>query len=60
MFDQLKRPTATPTFRWILQKFQGVHLVVMEKAKQVSNLTPERSKIVRLFGPSIEEYYSTA
>lgn len=60
VLDQRKRPTATPTFRWVLQKFQGVHLVVMEKTKQISNLTPERSKIVRLLGPPIERYYSTA
>jgi len=60
VFDQLKRPTAKPTFRWILQKFQGVHLAVIRTVKQINNLTAERRKIARLMGPEIEKYYSTA
>lgn len=60
VFDQLKRPTAKPTFRWILQKFQGVHLAVVRTVKKINNLTAERRKIARLMGPAIEKYYSTA
>jgi hypothetical protein len=25
--DQRKQPTAKPTFRWIMQKFQGIHMM---------------------------------
>ena len=25
--DQPKQPTAKPTFRWIMQKFQGIHMM---------------------------------
>ena len=25
--DQRKQPTAKPTFRWIMQKFQGIHWI---------------------------------
>ena len=60
VFDPLKRPTAKPTFRWILQKFQGVHLAVVRTVKKINNLTAERRKIARLMGPAIEKYYSTA
>ena len=55
VFDQLKRPTAKPTFRWILQKFQGVHLAVVRTVKKINNLTAERRKIARLMGPAIEK-----
>ena len=57
VLDQKKKPTSKPTFRWILQKFQGLHLVIQGKVKQISNLTDERRKIIRLLGPQAERYY---
>lgn len=55
--DQCKRPTAKPTFRWIMQKFQGVHWVSLGQACQISNLSDERQLIIRLLGPPTERYY---
>ena len=50
VLDQKKRPTPIPTFRWILQKFQAIHLVSINTVQQISNLSEERSKIIRLMG----------
>ncbi|MEM9135906.1 MAG: hypothetical protein AAGB01_00955 [Cyanobacteria bacterium P01_F01_bin.42] len=41
MDEQLKRPTVNPTFRWIMKKFQGIHLVMLNGIEQVTNLTDE-------------------
>ncbi|MBD0270278.1 MAG: IS1634 family transposase, partial [Cyanobacteria bacterium Co-bin8] len=48
VLDQKQKPTGTPTLRWVLQKFQAIHLVTMGEVQQVSNLSDERSKIIRL------------
>jgi transposase len=57
VLDQKQKPTANPTLRWILQKFQAIHLVTLDTTQQVTNLTHERSKIIRLFGLPYERYY---
>lgn len=57
VLDQLKRPTAKPTLRWIMQTFQGVHLVVLNGIEQITNLTDERYRIIRLLGPPACRYY---
>lgn len=57
VLDQRKRPTAKPTFRWIMQKFQGIHLVVLNGLKQITNLSQERQLIIRLLGPPTCRYY---
>ncbi|WP_052050570.1 IS1634 family transposase [Leptolyngbya sp. KIOST-1] len=57
VLDQKQRPTRNPTFRWILQKFQAIHLVSVGTAQQVSNLSEERSKIIRLMGFPACRYY---
>jgi len=57
VLDQKQRPTCNPTFRWILQKFQAIHLVSVGTAQQVSNLSEERSKIIRLMGFPACRYY---
>jgi transposase len=55
--DQRKQPTAQPTFRWIMQKFQGIHWINLEGQRQISNLTDERRLIIRLLVPPVERYY---
>ena len=57
VLDQRKRATKTPTFRWIMQKFQGIHLVLLNGLQQVTNLTDERCQIIRLLGPPACQYY---
>jgi transposase len=55
--DQRKQPTANPTFRWIMQKFQGIHWVILNGQRQISNLNDERRLIIHLLGPPVERYY---
>jgi hypothetical protein len=47
----------SPTFRWILQKFQGIHLVTLNGLQQITNLSVERQLIIRLLGPPTCRYY---
>jgi len=58
VLDQHKRPTAKPTFRWIMQKFQGIHWVSLGSSSQISNLSDERQLIIRLLGPPAQRYYT--
>jgi len=58
VLDQRKQPTAKPTFRWIMQKFQGIHWVYLKGQRQISNLNDERRLIIHLLGPPVERYYN--
>lgn len=55
--DQLGKPTATPTLRWVFQCFMAVHLVVFQGVQQVSNLTDERQHILQFFSEACRRYY---
>lgn len=57
VLNQKQRPTRNPTFRWFLQKFQSIHLVSMGSSQQVTNLSEERSKIIRPMGFPTCRYY---
>lgn len=59
VLDQKKRPTQTPTLRWIFQSFQAIHLVCLNGHNQVSNLTAQRLKILSFFDPLCQKYYLT-
>ena len=55
--NQLKKPTSTPTLRWVFQCFQAVHLIYFHRQLQVSNLTDNRLKILRFLGHPCQKYY---
>ena len=55
--NQLKKPTQTPTLRWIFQCFQSVHLVWIGNLAQVVNLTEDRQHILRFLGAACQKYY---
>ena len=55
--NQLGKPTERPTLRWIFQCFQAVHLLIVDGAKQISNLTNERLWILRFFPEPCRRYY---
>lgn len=55
--NQVKKLTDKPTMRWIFQMFQAVHLVTINGAKQVSNLTKELQDILRHLGEYCCQYY---
>jgi transposase len=55
--NQLGKPTASTTLRWIFQCFMSVHLVSFGGIKQISNLTSERSHILQFFSSFCRQYY---
>jgi transposase len=55
--DQLGKPTASPTLRWVFQCFMAVHLVFLQGVKQVVNLTDDRQHILRFFSNACRHYY---
>ena len=55
--NQLKKPTQTPTLRWIFQCFQSIHLVLLNNSNQISNLTEDRKYILQLLGNECKKYY---
>jgi transposase len=55
--NQLGKLTDTPTMRWVFQCFQAIHLVVVAGHKQITNLTPQRQKILQFLGAACGRYY---
>ena len=48
--NQVKKLTNKPTMRWVFQMFQAVHLVNLNGAEHISNLTKERQSILNYLG----------
>ncbi len=55
--NQLGKPTASPTLRWVFQCFMSVHLITIAGMIQISNLTSERCHILQFLGSSCRQYY---
>lgn len=55
--NQVGKLTSRPTLRWVFQSFQSVHLLIVDGVKQITNLTPERQKILRFLGTEARRYY---
>ncbi|MDJ0575297.1 MAG: hypothetical protein QNJ65_09055 [Xenococcaceae cyanobacterium MO_234.B1] len=55
--NQLGKLTNRPTFRWIFQCFQGIHLLVHQGIKQVVNLTEQRQLTLKFLPLSCQKYY---
>jgi len=55
--NQLKKPTDSPTMRWVFQSFQAIHLLMVNGSYQVTNLTPERIQILKFMGAPCQKYY---
>lgn len=55
--NQAKKLTTRPTLRWIFQVFQGIHVVTLDRVKQIVNLTEERSFILSYLPSSCQKYY---
>jgi transposase len=63
--NQLGKPTASPTLRWVFQCvagdpprcFRAVHLIVFQGVQQVVNLTDERQHILQFFSDACRRYY---
>ena len=59
--NQIGRPTATPTLRWIFQLLEGINVVTVVLQRQVrvviEGLTDLRKKILQLFGQKVCQIY---
>ncbi|HEY9613166.1 IS1634 family transposase [Allocoleopsis sp.] len=55
--NQVGKPTATPTMRWVFQCFQSIHLVIVDGVEQVVNLTQEHQRILQFLGAPCQKYY---
>ncbi|CDN15569.1 hypothetical protein RintRC_7235 [Richelia intracellularis] len=55
--NQLGKPTATPTLRWVFQCFMSIHLLTFASLKQIFKLSEERCWILQFFGAPCRKYY---
>jgi transposase len=59
--DQLNRPTARPTMRWIFQCFEGIELLHIHSASGMQSLIlrlqPVHRLVLALLGPPYEKIY---
>ncbi len=55
--NQVGKSTAKPTLRWMFKCFMSIHLLTVEGAKHVTNLTTERLWILQFFGAPCRKYY---
>ena len=60
--NQLGKPTATPTLKWVFQKFRNINEAIIELKgaihREIINIDPEQERIINLFAPKCEKYYS--
>ncbi|RUS95783.1 hypothetical protein DSM107003_29590 [Trichormus variabilis SAG 1403-4b] len=55
--NQLKKPTESPTLRWIFQCFQGIHILITQEADRILNLTDEHCRILQFLPNPCQKYY---
>ncbi|MEG4172796.1 IS1634 family transposase [Microcoleus sp. S13_D1] len=55
--SQLGKLTDRPTLRWIFQVFEGIHILTLNGANQIVNLTEERNFILKNLPSSCQKYY---
>ena len=55
--NQLKKPTESPTLRWIFQCFQGIHILITQGVDRILNLTNEHCRILQFLPNSCQKYY---
>ena len=61
VLNQLGKPTARPTLKWIFQKFRNINEAIFEFKgaiqREIINLNYEQIKIIKLLGQECEKYY---
>jgi transposase len=60
--NQLKKPTQTPTIRWVFQIFQGLDILIIHQNDQVLlrklvNLHPVQQQVITLLGSQVQKCY---
>ena len=60
--NQQRKPTQTPTIRWVFQMFQGLDILLIHQDEQVVfrklvNLRPVQHQVIILLGPLVQKCY---
>lgn len=60
--SQTKKPTQTPTMRWVFQMFEGIDLLLVLQDEQVVtqkvlNLNSDHLQVIQLLGPQVQNCY---
>jgi len=60
--NQLRKPTQTPTIRWVFQMFEGLDILLISQNGQVVfrklvNLRPVQQQVITLLGPLVQKCY---
>lgn len=60
--NQLRKPTQTPTIRWVFQMFEGLDILLICQNGQVVfrklvNLRPVQQQVITLLGPTVQKCY---
>jgi transposase len=60
--DQRRKPTESPTIRWIFQLFEGLDILLVKQNEQVLlrqllNLSPPQERVITLLGAQVQKCY---
>jgi transposase len=60
--DQRRKPTSTPTIRWVFQLFEGLDILLVRQngqviQRQLLNVSPVQKQIISLLGPLVQNCY---
>jgi transposase len=60
--NQVSKPTARPTLRWMFQVFEGISLVTLPQPvgppqQEIAGLEPLHTQVLALLGPMYEKFY---
>lgn len=63
--NQLRKPTQTPTIRWVFQLFEGLDILLLRQNERVVfrklvNLRPVQQQVITLLGPYVQKCYLMA
>ncbi len=60
--DQRRKPTQSPTIRWVFQLFEGLDILLVKQngqvmLRQLLNLRPAQEQVITLLGPQVQKCY---
>jgi transposase len=60
--NQVSKPTARPTLRWMFQVFEGISLLILPQPvgppqQEIAGLEPLHTQVLALLGPTYEKFY---
>ena len=60
--DQRRKPTQSPTIRWVFQLFEGLDILLVKQngqvmPRQLLNLRPAQEQVITLLGPQVQKCY---